>query len=130
VPRTPRCYGVCERSLGSSGNAFFNSLWQQAASQGMTVLVASMDSGAAGCDAMEAPKAVGGLAINGLGWTVFNTAVGGTQFDETNRTQYWAATNDPVTQASSAATAGTSTITLKATAGDVVRSKTLTLTVK
>lgn len=101
APIVSLSYGLCERLLGSTGNAFFKGLWQQAATQGMTVLVASMDSGAAGCDAMEAAKAAGGLAVNGIGSTVFNTAVGGTQFDDvSNRSQYWAASNDAVTQAS------------------------------
>jgi subtilase family serine protease len=94
-------YGLCEKSLGTSGNAFFNNLWQQATAQGISVLVASMDSGAAGCDAMNVPTASGGLAVNGLGSTAFNVAVGGTQFnDASNRAQYWAKTNDSVTKAS------------------------------
>jgi uncharacterized membrane protein/biotin operon repressor len=94
-------YGLCEKGVGTSGNLMLNSLWQQAATQGMSVFVASMDSGAAGCDQMNAAVATGGLAINGLGSTPFNTSVGGTQFDDaTNRTPYWSATNDPTTQAS------------------------------
>lgn len=101
APIVSLSYGLCEKSLGTAGNQFFNSLWQQAATQGMSVFVASMDSGAAGCDEMNAAVAKGGLAINGLGSTPFNTAVGGTQFDDaSNRTPYWSATNDPTTQAS------------------------------
>ena len=101
APIVSLSYGLCERLLGASGNAFMNTLWQQAASQGMSVFVASMDSGAAGCDPMEAAVATGGLGVNGLGSTPFNTVVGGTQFDDVyNRTTYWAASNDPVTQAS------------------------------
>jgi subtilase family serine protease len=41
-------FGLCEAWLGSSGNAFLNSLWQQAAAQGITVFVSSGDNGAAG----------------------------------------------------------------------------------
>jgi hypothetical protein len=67
----------------------------------MSVFVSSMDSGAAGCDEMNAKKATGGLGVNGLASTVWNTAVGGTQFDDvSSRSTYWAASNDPVTQAS------------------------------
>ena len=47
---------------GNSGNLFWNSLWQQAAAQGMTVAVSSGDAGAAGCDApgeATAPRARG-----------------------------------------------------------------------
>ena len=91
-------YGLCEKYLGTAGNQFLNSLWQQAAAQGISVLVSSMDSGAAGCDAMNAAVAKGGLGVNGLGSTPYNTAVGGTQFDDaTNRATYWSATNDPTT---------------------------------
>ena len=94
-------YGLCEKAIGTSGNQMLDSLWQQAATQGISVFVASMDSGAAGCDQMNAAVATGGLAINGLGSTPFDTAVGGTQFDDaTNRAQYWSTTNDPTTQAS------------------------------
>ena len=101
APIVSLSYGLCEKVLGTSGNAFMNSLWQQAAAQGMSVFVASMDSGAAGCDDMNAAVAKGGLGVNGLGSTPYNTAVGGTQFDDIyNRSTYWAASNDPVTKAS------------------------------
>ena len=43
-------YGGCESGLGSAGSAFYNSLWQQAAAQGITVMVSSGDNGSAGCD--------------------------------------------------------------------------------
>ena len=44
-------YGSCEREMGTAELAFYNSLWEQAASQGMSVFVASGDAGAAGCEA-------------------------------------------------------------------------------
>jgi pseudomonalisin len=101
APIVSLSYGLCEQSLGVSGNLFMNTLWQQAATQGISVLVSSGDSGAAGCDAMNAKTATGGLGVNGLGSTPFNTAVGGTQFDDvSNHTTYWATTNDSATQAS------------------------------
>jgi subtilase family serine protease len=101
APIVSLSYGLCERVLGTSGNAFMASLWQQAVAQGMSVFVASMDSGAAGCDKMDAAVATGGLGVNGLASTLFNTAVGGTQFNDVfNRSTYWAATNDPITKAS------------------------------
>ena len=43
-------YGGCEAALGPTGNAFYNALWQQAAAEGITVLVVAGDNGAAGCD--------------------------------------------------------------------------------
>ncbi len=42
-------FGSCESALGAS-NAFINSLWEQAAAQGQTVMVSSGDNGSAGCD--------------------------------------------------------------------------------
>lgn len=84
-------YGGCEQALGSSGNAFYNALWQQAAAEGITVLVASGDNGAAGCDSAESfSPAVNGLAVNGVASTPYNVAVGGTEFaDVTAQSTYW-----------------------------------------
>lgn len=88
-------YGSCEQNLGVAGNAFYNSVWRQAAAQGMTVFVSSGDSGAAGCDPSGASTAVRGPGINGLGSTVYNIAVGGTQFNEdlSPNTTFWNSTN-------------------------------------
>jgi hypothetical protein len=48
-------YGLCEAALGPGGNAFWNSLWAQAAAQGILVFVSSGDGGAAGCDSPAPP---------------------------------------------------------------------------
>ena len=94
-------YGQCELYLGTSGNAFYKNLWQQAAAQGITVLVSSGDSGSAGCDNSGIPGASGGIAVNGLSSTPYNVSVGGTDFYMPNSgTAYWNASNDPATQAS------------------------------
>jgi len=37
-------YGGCEAALGPTGNAFYNALWQQAAAEGITVVVAAGDN--------------------------------------------------------------------------------------
>lgn len=104
-------FGLCEHDLGPAGNQFFSSLWQQAAAQGMTVLVASGDSGAAGCDpatplntVVAGTGARFGLAVSGLASTPFTTSVGGTQFNEdgagespspgTSTATFWSAGND------------------------------------
>ena len=73
-------FGECE--LGqTTGNAFTSSLWQQAAAQGITVLVSSGDNGSAGCDNDNTQAyAVQGQAVNGLASTPYNIAVGGTDF--------------------------------------------------
>ncbi len=95
-------FGACEAALGTAGNAFFSALWEQAAAQGITVLVSSGDGGSAGCDNFNtATHATTGLAVSGLASTPFNVAVGGTDFDQVGNTaQFWNATNDPVTRAS------------------------------
>jgi len=38
-------YGACEQVLGTAGNAFYNSLWEQAAAKGITVVLSSGDGG-------------------------------------------------------------------------------------
>jgi subtilase family serine protease len=74
-------YRTCEQNLGSSGNAFYNALWQQAAAEGITVLVSSGDSGSAGCDSSASlSPASNGLAVNGVASTPYNIAVGVTEF--------------------------------------------------
>ncbi len=100
----------CEQNQGTAGNAFINNLWEQAAAQGITVMVSSGDGGSAGCDNFDSQQyAVGGLAVNGLSSTPYNVSVGGTDFYYSNyqnssalNTQlstYWNrnATNSPVT---------------------------------
>ncbi len=74
-------FGACEQNLGSS-NPFLSSLWQQAAAQGITVIVSSGDSGSAGCDndTSSGGYAVNGQAVNGFASTPYNVAVGGTDF--------------------------------------------------
>src|SRR6202035_4730415 len=94
-------FGLCEASLGFSGNSFLNSLWQQAAAQGITVFVSSGDNGAAGCDSPSASSATNGRAVNGLCSTPYSVCVGGTEFnDGSNASLYWTASNASGTQAS------------------------------
>lgn len=95
-------FGACEQHLGSSGNQFFQSIWQQAAAQGITVAVSSGDGGSAGCDNFDTQQtATQGLAVSGFASTPYNIAVGGTDFDQNNNwSKYWSLTNDPVTHAS------------------------------
>jgi len=73
-------FGNCEATLGST-NAFLESLWEQAAAQGITVVVSTGDSGSAGCDDPDSQDyAVSGKAISGFASTPYNVAVGGTDF--------------------------------------------------
>ena len=90
-------YGGCEAGLGAGGNQFYNTLWEQAAAQGITVLMASGDSGPAGCDSANAGEIAAqyGLAVSGFASTPFNVAVGGTNlnFTSANYATYWSMTN-------------------------------------
>jgi hypothetical protein len=73
-------FGNCEYNLGSF-NQTINLLWEQAAAQGITVIVSTGDNGSAGCDNPDQQYyAVGGQAVNGFASTPFNVAVGGTDF--------------------------------------------------
>jgi subtilase family serine protease len=102
APVMSESYGTCEAALGTSGNQFYNAMWQQAAAQGITVVVSAGDSGSAGCDPTTNPNAAsGGLAVSGFASTPYNVAIGGTDFNQFgNETQYWNSTNAPITQLS------------------------------
>ena len=99
APIVSESYGICELGLGTTGNQFFNQLWQQAAAQGITVFVSSGDSGSAGCDPHGAPPpspAHFGLMVSGFESTPYNVSVGGTDFNDlTNPAPFWSATNLP-----------------------------------
>ena len=74
-------YGGCEQDMGSAGNQFWASLWEQAAAQGQTAFVSSGDGGPAGCDNFNAGQAAqDGIAVNAIASTPWNVAVGGTDF--------------------------------------------------
>jgi subtilase family serine protease len=92
-------YGLCELFEGTSGNAAYNNLWQSAATEGIAVLVASGDAGAATCDqGMDSTlphPAQYGNSVNALASTAYNTAVGGTDLDSgSTPSKYWSATNN------------------------------------
>jgi len=93
APVMSTSFGLCEAALGSSGNGFLNSLWQQAAAEGITVFVSSGDSGAAGCDSPSSATATHGLGINGLCSTPYSICVGGTEFNDSNASLYWSTSN-------------------------------------
>ena len=87
-------FGSCEEGNGASGNAFWNSLWQQAAAQGMTVMVAAGDAGAAGCNSGSDSIVTYGQNVNALCSPPYSTCVGGTQFNDTsNPSFYWSASS-------------------------------------
>ncbi|HET7184318.1 MAG TPA: protease pro-enzyme activation domain-containing protein [Terriglobales bacterium] len=88
-------YGQCETVNGAAANAAYNSAYQQAVAEGVSIFVAAGDSGAAGCD-NSAAEATHGIGVNAFASTPYNVAVGGTDFsdtfDGTNDT-YWSLGN-------------------------------------
>ena len=92
-------YGACESGLGTAGNQFYQLLWQQAAAQGITVVVSAGDNGSAGCDDPNTVTSIPAdgkshLAVSGIASTPFNIAMGGTDFNQANQqTTYWNSTN-------------------------------------
>jgi len=85
-------YGACEPAFSASDLQSLMLLGQQANVQGQTILVASGDSGAAGCDVLFGPQAKQDLAVSMPASLPYVTAVGGTEFDEGSGT-YWSTTN-------------------------------------
>src|SRR5437016_8551254 len=102
APVLSESYGACESGLGTAGNAFYNALWQQAAAEGITVVVSAGDNGSAGCDDPNSvSSASAGIAVSGLASTPYNVAMGGTDFDQANnQTTFWNSTNSSPTQVS------------------------------
>jgi subtilase family serine protease len=102
APVMSESYGECELGLGVTGNQGKNAMWEQAAAQGITVMISAGDNGAAGCDNFDLPSAASyGLQVSGFASTPFNVAVGGSDFyDLTNATLYWNPTNNNTTEAS------------------------------
>jgi hypothetical protein len=95
APVMSTSFGECEALEGAAENTFWLNLWEQAAAEGITALVSSGDDGASGCDDQSSGKAASqGLAVSGVASTPYDTAVGGTEFNESSVPgTYWSATN-------------------------------------
>ena len=93
APIMSTSYGSCEAYMGSSELSFYNSLWEQAASEGISSFVSSGDSGAAGCNGGSSSS--GSMAgVNGLCSSPYSTCVGGTEFNEgSSSSKYWSSSN-------------------------------------
>ena len=104
APIMSESFGQCELFMGTAGNQFYNSLWEQAAAEGISVFVSSGDQGSAGCDFFQGnvpQPAKNGLEVSGIASTPYNVAVGGTDFDDFfNPLTYFNLTNNPTTGAS------------------------------
>jgi hypothetical protein len=70
-------YSACEASLSPAHQAFYAALYQQASAEGISIIAASGDSGAAACTPAGGTAPVTtGLAVNALASTPWNTVVG------------------------------------------------------
>jgi pseudomonalisin len=87
-------FSLCEQQAGS-GVFLWDSLFSQAAAEGISVFVSSGDSGAAGCDkAFATPPANQIASPSYICASSYVTCVGGTQFADTaNPNAYWRTTN-------------------------------------
>jgi len=93
-------FGDCEGNQGQAGVAFWDNLFSQAAAEGISVFVASGDSGAAGCDTeFQPPPANQVLSTNYICSSSYATCVGGTEFADANYSLYWGP-NNPITAGS------------------------------
>ncbi|HLX83388.1 MAG TPA: FG-GAP-like repeat-containing protein [Terriglobales bacterium] len=95
APVMSSSYSLCEAYLGTTENQFLSNLWEQAAAQGITSMVAAGDNGAAGCDDQNASGdpnnpsvARNGLQVNGLSSTPYNVSVGGNELTN-DSSAYW-----------------------------------------
>lgn len=88
-------YLACEADNGSTTVHSIDDLFSQAAMEGISVFVASGDSGVAGCaDHTQPPPAVQVAGTNALCSSGHVTCVGGTEFaDSANPSAYWAFNN-------------------------------------
>jgi subtilase family serine protease len=89
-------FGACESEAGQADVAFWNRLFEQAAGEGISVLVASGDSGASGCDAsFSTPPAYPyPNSPNYICSSSYATCVGGTEFNDFNDpSAYWRSEN-------------------------------------
>jgi hypothetical protein len=92
-------FGACEIDDGSSSEVdYWNTVFSTAAGEGISSLVSSGDSGAAGCDTpFQAPPASGlqkANSPNDLCSSSYATCVGGTEFNDTaSPSSYWSSSN-------------------------------------
>ncbi len=88
-------YGECEAESGAALNASFNSTFQQAVTEGVSVFVSSGDADAAACDRGN-ENDTHGIGITGWGSSPYDVSVGGTDFGDTyagTNSTYWNSSN-------------------------------------
>jgi subtilase family serine protease len=89
-------FGECESSAGPSGVAFWDTIFQQAAAEGISSFVSSGDAGASGCDTHGTTPPISPLpnSPNYICSSSYVTCVGGTEFNDTSiPSAYWSSSN-------------------------------------
>ena len=88
-------YGESEPSNGATANAAYNTAYQQAVAEGVSIFVSSGDEDAASTDGGNV--STHGINVSGFTSTPYNVSVGGLDFgytaDGVNPSTYWSATN-------------------------------------
>jgi subtilase family serine protease len=91
-------YGDSETNDGEAANASISSMYQQAVTEGVSVFVSAGDQAAAASDRGN-NEATNGINVSGWASTVYNVAVGGTDFSDTysnTNGNYWSSSNTGV----------------------------------
>lgn len=103
APIMSESFGACEAALGTNGVQFYNDLWEQASTQGITVLISTGDSGSDTCDdGSGLDFSTSGLGISGIASTPFNVAMGGTDFQNgASPSVFWSTTGTATESAKS-----------------------------
>jgi subtilase family serine protease len=89
-------FGRCESAAGPSGVSFWDTLFKQAAGEGISVFVSAGDSGASGCDASFStpPANPSPNSPNYICSSTYATCLGGTEFNDAgNPSKYWSSSN-------------------------------------
>ncbi len=87
-------YGACEQEFSTQDASMMSALGAQANAQGITIVAASGDTGAADCETHSSTTAIAthGLAVDIPASLPSVTGVGGTEFHETSTS--WTSTNN------------------------------------
>lgn len=87
-------FGLCESLAGSAEVTFWDTLFKQAASEGISVFVSSGDHDASGCDSATPPSKPLSNSPNNLCSSSYSTCVGGTEFNDVSTpSTYWNSSN-------------------------------------
>jgi subtilase family serine protease len=98
-------YGECEAFNGATANASYNTAFHTGATAGTSIFVSTGDEGSSTCENLFGSPtddvALPGLGVTGWGETIYNVAVGGTDFMDTYNaaegglpvSTYWSSNN-------------------------------------